>query len=292
MLLFPHTEPGLAPQNHPMVHVRSPAAPGSHPPLTAHSSRAAGAPEPSTRVLAIIPARFASSRFPGKPLVPIAGKPMIQHVVERTSLARSVSKVIVATDDSRIADAVHRFGGHALLTGSHRSGTDRIAEAAETESRMHGPAEWILNVQGDEPLIDPGDLERLITGMRDIPGGLLGTLVHPLQSEAELHDVHVVKAVLDTQRRALYFSRSPIPFPREPGRLGWRHMGVYLYRVEFLQTFHRLPATELSEREQLEQLRALEHGYPIHCFDAASLSIGVDVPEDVKKVEAALAHGH
>jgi 3-deoxy-manno-octulosonate cytidylyltransferase (CMP-KDO synthetase) len=239
--------------------------------------------------LAIIPARHASSRFPGKPLVPIAGKPMIQHVVERTARTPSVDKVIVATDDDRIAKAVEHFGGHAAMTGAHRSGTDRIAEAAEAEVRANGPVAWVLNVQGDEPLIDPMDLERLIQGLRAVPGGLMGTLIHPLRTEQELNDVHVVKAALDLQRRALYFSRAPIPYPREPGRLGWRHMGVYLYQIDFLRQFHRLPATELAEREQLEQLRALEHGYAIHCFEAASLSIGVDVPEDVAKVEAALA---
>ena len=220
------------------------------------------------RVLAIIPARYASSRFPGKPLVPIAGKPMIQHVVERTARTPSVDKVIVATDDRR------------------------IAEAAEAEVRTNGPAAWVLNVQGDEPLIDPQDLERLIEGLRNTPNAVMGTLVHPLRTEQELHDIHIVKATLDLQRRALYFSRAPIPFPREPGRLGWRHLGVYLYRIDFLHDFHRLPATELSEREQLEQLRALEHGYAIHCFEAALLSIGVDVPDDIAKVEAALLHSN
>jgi 3-deoxy-manno-octulosonate cytidylyltransferase (CMP-KDO synthetase) len=248
-----------------------------------------GSGAPEGRILAIIPARFASTRFPGKPLVPIAGKPMIQHVADRAARVPSVDKVIVATDDSRIAKAVEGFGGHSIMTGAHRSGTDRIAEAAAKESQAHGAVAWVLNVQGDEPMIDPLDLERLIQGMRDVPGGVMGTLVHPLRSEQELRDVHVVKAALDLQRRALYFSRAPIPFPREPGRLGWRHMGVYLYRMDFLEQFHRLPATELSEREQLEQLRALEHGYDIHCFEAASLSIGVDVPEDVARVEQALA---
>jgi 3-deoxy-manno-octulosonate cytidylyltransferase (CMP-KDO synthetase) len=256
------------------------------------ASRLAADRAETDRVLAIIPARYASSRFPGKPLAPIAGKPMIQHVVERTARAPSVDKVIVATDDRRIADAVVAFGGHAAMTGAHRSGTDRIAEAADAEVRANGPASWVLNVQGDEPLIDPLDLERLIAGMRDVPDGVMGTLVYPLRSEQELQDVHIVKATLDLQRRALYFSRAPIPFPREPGRLGWRHMGVYLYQIDFLHDFHRLPATELSEREQLEQLRALEHGYAIHCFEAASLSIGVDVPEDIAKVEASLARSN
>ena len=244
----------------------------------------------SARVLAVIPCRYASSRFPGKPLAPIRGKPMIQHVVERTARAPSVSRVIVATDDARIRDAVRAFGGEAVMTGEHRSGTDRIAEALAIETARGAAPGWVLNVQGDEPLIDPADLERLIQGMFAVPEGLMGTLVHPLHTEQELNDVHVVKAVLDLQHRALYFSRSPVPYPREPGSLGWRHMGVYLYRTDFLRTFHGLPSTELAEREQLEQLRALENGYAIHCFEAAFLSVGVDVPADIARAEEALAH--
>jgi 3-deoxy-manno-octulosonate cytidylyltransferase (CMP-KDO synthetase) len=241
-------------------------------------------------VWAVIPSRYASSRFPGKPLAPISGKPMIRHVVERTARAPSVSRVLVATDDPRIAQAVASFGGEAVMTGEHRSGTDRIAEAVSLAARASGaPPSWVLNVQGDEPLIDPEDLERLIQGMFEVPDAVMGTLVHPLRGEAELNDRNIVKAVLDIQRRALYFSRSPIPHPREPGPLGWRHMGVYLYRADFLDTFHALPSTELAEREQLEQLRALEHGYAIHCFEAATLSVGVDVPEDLARAEAALA---
>lgn len=240
-------------------------------------------------VLAAIPARYDSTRFPGKALAEIRGRPMIQHVYERTARTPSVGRVVVATDDPRIEEAVRAFGGEAVRTGEHPSGTDRIAEAADRLAGEGATFEWVLNVQGDEPLIDPADLERLIQGMRQTPGGRMGTLIHPLQSEAELQDPHVVKAVVDQARRALYFSRSPIPHPRGPGRLGWRHMGIYLYRADFLRTFHGLPPTELSEREQLEQLRALEHGYPIHCFEAATLCIGVDVPADLERVEAALA---
>jgi 3-deoxy-manno-octulosonate cytidylyltransferase (CMP-KDO synthetase) len=239
-------------------------------------------------VWAVIPARYASTRFPGKPLAVIAGKPMIQHVYERTARTPSLARVLVATDDERIAAGVRAFGGEMVLTGAHPTGTDRIAEAVALESARGEAPGWVLNVQGDEPLIDPADLERLIGGLLAVPGAVMGTLVHPLRDEGELLSTHINKAVLDRHGRALYFSRSPIPHPRGPGPLGWRHLGVYLFRTDFLHTFHRLEPTPLSEREQLEQLRALEHGYPIHCFEAATLGLGVDLPEDLARAEALL----
>lgn len=240
------------------------------------------------KVLGVIPARYASTRFPGKPLALIAGKPMIQHTYERTLLTASISEVVVATDDERIAAVVWEFGGRCVMTGDHPTGTDRIAEATRILSAEGARWDYVLNVQGDEPLVDPRDLETLIQGLQATPDGMMGTLVHPLGSEAELLDANVVKAVLDTQGRALYFSRSPIPHPRGPGNLGWRHLGVYLFRDRFLQTFHALPPTPLSDREQLEQLRALEHGYAIHCFEAGGMSLGVDVPADLEAAEATL----
>ena len=269
------------------------------------NSTVESAPSPSNTVWAVIPSRYASTRFPGKPLARISGKPMIQHVYERTARAPSVERVLVATDDARIEKAVLEFGGIAVMTGDHPTGTDRIAEAIEIavgdsavgdsavgEGRR--PPGWVLNVQGDEPMIDPRDLERLIKGLQAQPGAVMGTLVYPLANEKELFDPNVVKAVLDQQGRALYFSRGPIP--RSPaGNLpignaghGWRHLGVYLYRADFLRTFRDLAPTPLSNFEQLEQLRALEHGHPIHCIVARGLGIGVDVPEDVAKVELLL----
>lgn len=248
---------------------------------------AAPAP-PGAAVWAVIPARYASTRFPGKPLVPLAGKPMIEHVYERAARAPSVGRVIIATDDERIHEAVTAFGGESVMTGEHLTGTDRIAEAVRLLSADGEAPDWVLNVQGDEPLIDPEDLETLVQGMLAVPGGTMGTLVYPLRSEEEFLDNNINKAVLDTLGRALYFSRSPIPHPRGEGELGWRHLGVYLYRRDFLEVFHDLPPTPLSRREELEQLRALEHGYPIHCFQARSLGIGVDVPDDVAKAEALL----
>jgi 3-deoxy-manno-octulosonate cytidylyltransferase (CMP-KDO synthetase) len=269
------------------------------------TSKAAPARKPVARtpaasrgggVWAVIPARYASSRFPGKPLALLAGRPMIQHTYERTARTPSVTRVLVATDDARIIEAVRGFGGEAVLTGDAATGTDRIAEAVSLESRRHGAPGWVLNVQGDEPLVDPGDLERLVSGLLAVPGAVMGTLVHPLRDESEFRDPNVVKAVLAADGRALYFSRAPIPYPRAaplPGNApGWRHLGVYLYRTEFLHTFHRLPPTPLSERELLEQLRALEHGYAIHCFQARALGFGVDVPADLALAEAWIAAQH
>jgi 3-deoxy-manno-octulosonate cytidylyltransferase (CMP-KDO synthetase) len=249
----------------------------------------AGPPRRRPAVWAIIPARYESSRFPGKPLAVLAGKPMVRHVYERVRQAPSVSLAAVATDDERIRAAVEAFGGLAVMTGDHPTGTDRVDEAVRTLCARMEPPDYVLNVQGDEPLIDPNDLERLIQGLAARPQAVLGTLVHPLKSEAELNDPHVVKTVLDREGRALYFSRAPIPYPRAPGAPGLRHLGVYLFRRDFLHTFARLPPTPASEREQLEQLRALEHGHDIHCFPADTLGFGVDVPEQLQQMEALLA---
>ena len=244
--------------------------------------------EHDAAVLAVIPARWGSTRFPGKPLAIIAGRPMIQHVVERVRRTPSLADVLVATDDRRILEAVQGFGGRAMLTGEHPTGTDRIAEVARREAEAGREWAWVLNVQGDEPLIDPADLETLITGMRGQPNGVLGTLIVPFDSDEEFNSPNEAKVALDAQGRALYFSRAPIPYLRRPGAPRWRHVGVYLYRAGFLETFAALPRTPLSESEQLEQLRALEHGYPIHCFQARSRSVSVDAPEDIARAEAAL----
>jgi 3-deoxy-D-manno-octulosonate cytidylyltransferase len=254
--------------------------------------RASAGPAPV--VWAVIPSRFASTRFPGKALAPIAGKPMIQHVVERTRLARGLARVLVATDDARIRAVVEGFGGEAVMTGDHPTGTDRIHEAVAREARRGRVPDYVLNVQGDEPMLDPGDLERLVRGMVARPEAVMGTLVHPLKTESEARDPNITKAALDRAGRALYFSRSPIPYPRaaplagDPAALGWRHVGIYLFRWDFLRTFAKLPMTPLSQREQLEQLRALECGYPIHCFEARSHGLGVDTPEQLQQVEALL----
>ena len=248
-------------------------------------TRAAG----KDSVWALIPARYASSRFPGKPLAMIAGKPMIQHVYERAIQAPSFDRVIIATDDADIAEAVRNFGGTVVMTGEHPTGTDRIAEAVEKEIAEHGKPGWVMNVQGDEPLINPDDLELLIRKMLPVKDGVFGTLIYPIKEESEMQDTNVVKVVMDKFNRALYFSRAPIPFPKEPGPWGWRSIHMYLYRTDFLFTFARLQLAPNSVRESLEPVRALEHGYPIHCFEASSSTLAVDVPEAIEMVEKLLS---
>ncbi len=239
-------------------------------------------------VWALIPARYASRRFPGKPLATILDKPMIEHVYKRTAQA-SVQQVWVATDDVRIYQAVEKFGGQVIMTQStHLCGTDRIAEALRKLTQTQAAPQWVLNVQGDEPVISPHDLNTLIRGMLKRPQAKLGTLVYPLKNEGELLDANIVKAVLDQQGRALYFSRSPIPHPRDQGALGWRHLGVYMYQTPFLQTFQNFAQTPLSTRESLEQLRVLEHGHDIYCFEAQHCGVGVDSPQDIALAEGIL----
>lgn len=238
-------------------------------------------------VLAVIPARYASSRLPGKPLVPLAGKPMIQHVWERASRAPGVSRVLVATDDDRILQAVRQFGGEAVMTRSdHRSGTGRVAEVA-----AHSDADIVINVQGDEPLIDPAAIAALI-GAFDDAAVSLATLCTPIREQRDIMDPNIVKVVLDFQADALYFSRAPIPWIRGDGRPGaprhLKHLGLYAARRETLTEFLTLPPGELEELEQLEQLRWLENGYRIRVVETDYDSVSVDVPDDVSRVEKLL----
>jgi len=238
-------------------------------------------------VLAVIPARYASTRFPGKPLALIAGKPMLQHVCERVSRVPAIDEVLVATDDERIRAAVEEFGGTAVLTSpDHQTGTDRIVEALA--GRETG---WVLNVQGDEPAIDGSDLARLIETAQAAPDTQAATLVFRTRDPAKIADPNIVKAVVAPDGNALYFSRSPVPFPRkasEAPHAVWRHLGVYLFRREFLLRFHAWPQTPLEQTEQLEQLRILEHGETLLCVEAQHEGVGVDVPEDVPTAEALL----
>ena len=238
-------------------------------------------------VIAIIPARYASTRFPGKPLVDIAGKPMIQHVCERTSQAASVGRVIVATDDERIRSAVEDFGGEVVMTrDDHPSGTDRLAEVAAGIK-----SDLIVNVQGDEPLINPAMIDQAVEPLLANDAIEMGTLKCRITSEEEYLNPNVVKVVTDHDNFALYFSRSPLPFLREQD---WRevslykHVGLYVYRRDLLLTYPDLPETALEKAEKLEQLRALEHGHRIYVAETGHQSIGVDAPEDVAKVLAEL----
>ncbi len=237
---------------------------------------------PAMRSAVIIPARFASERLPGKPLADICGKPMIVRVLERALEARGVSRAVVATDDERIAGAVRDAGGEVVMTPSDcPSGSDRCAHAA----LALGPLDVVVNVQGDEPLLDPGAIEALLGAFED-PGVVMATLARPLE-RAERENPNVVKVVCDRRGDALYFSRAAIPFRRGAPEIeasGGAHVGIYGFRADFLQAFTRLSPTPLEQIEKLEQLRALEHGYPIRVIGTGYRSIGVDTPEDLERV--------
>jgi 3-deoxy-manno-octulosonate cytidylyltransferase (CMP-KDO synthetase) len=241
--------------------------------------------------IAIIPARFHSTRLPGKALAPIAGRPMVWHVADRTRRARGLARVIVATDDPRIADAVAATGADAVLTrADHPSGTDRLAEVVAGVD-----AAIVVNVQGDLPLLDPGMVERLVARMTDDPSLPMATLASAIRDEAEWRSPHVVKVVFGADGRALYFSRSPIPHDRDGSRavgapLGWRHIGMYVYRRDVLLRLAALPPSPLERRERLEQLRALEHGIAIGVVEWTSAEplIEVDTQEDLERARAAM----
>ncbi|MCH7921535.1 MAG: 3-deoxy-manno-octulosonate cytidylyltransferase [Nitrospinae bacterium] len=257
------------------------------------------------RAAAVIPARFGSTRFPGKPLVDVAGRPLIAHVVERCREAELVGRIIVATDDERIMGAAEASGAEAVMTNpSHPSGTDRVAEVAAGLS-----SELIVNVQGDEPIIAPDAIDAAIAPLLGDPTIPISTLMVRLTEPSELFNPNVTKVVIDRHGFALYFSRWPIPYIRqawpnifEEGRerasewvdaFPWyKHVGLYVYRREVLLELAELEPTALEEAEGLEQLRALAHGYTIKVVETEHDSIGVDTPEDVALVEAILAHRH
>jgi 3-deoxy-manno-octulosonate cytidylyltransferase (CMP-KDO synthetase) len=233
----------------------------------------------------IIPARYGATRFPGKPLALLAGKPLVAHVAERARKARGVSRVAVATDDERIAAAARGCGAEAVMTGPAACGTDRVAEAA----RGMGPAEVVVNLQGDEPLVEPAAIEALLGAMED--GSVqMATLSRPLEA-GELGRPQVVKVVTGENGDALYFSRAAIPHRREGGEspLARAHVGMYAFRAPFLQEFARLPQGRLEREESLEQLRALEHGHGIRVVETEYRGFGVDTPEDLERARALLA---
>lgn len=249
--------------------------------------RCRGGKMKNTKCAVIIPARYASTRFPGKPLAILAGKPMIQHVYEK-ALASCADKVVVATDDQRIADAVANFGGEAVMTSpDHPSGTDRIAEAL---CKLGGEYEVVINVQGDEPLIPTSVIDELIDVMKNDQNIPMATVAVP--GNRETMTENNVKVVFGTDRKALYFSRSMIPFLRQGGsECGvWLHWGIYAYRKEALEKFVTLPPGALENAEKLEQLRALENGISIYVVTSELQSIGVDTPEDLAAAEERLAN--
>lgn len=236
------------------------------------------------KVAVIIPARYQASRLPGKVLLDICGKPMIQHVFERASRAEGVSRVLVATDDERILQAVRAFGGEAVMTRSdHPTGTDRLAEVA---AQLND--DIIINVQGDEPLIAPESLQIALRPLLEEPDLKMSTLREKLTVREEIDNPNHVKVVVDQHDYALYFSRYPIPYHRNLDRPAhwWRHIGLYVYRRDFLLHYARLAPTPLERAESLEQLRALENGYRIKCPVTPHPAIGVDTPEDLVRVRA------
>jgi len=230
-----------------------------------------------------IPARFASSRFPGKPLAQLAGRPMIAHVIER-ALAAAIGPVIVATDDRRIAEAAGLAGASVRMTRcDHTSGTERLAEAMRDVN-----CDIVVNVQGDEPLIDPGAIHAVIRPFANEPGLPMATLAHPMASMKDLHDPHVVKVVCDARGHAMYFSRAAIPYPRGEAGVPLKHVGIYAYRKSFLLDYPRLAPCTAEQAEHLEQLRALYHGYRIAVTVGDFECIGVDTPEDLARAESRL----
>ncbi len=237
------------------------------------------------RITVIIPARFGAQRFPGKPLADLAGRPIIAHVVERARRARGVDVVAVATDDERIARAAERAGAEAIVTGDAPTGTDRVAEAAR---RLRPAPDVVVNLQGDEPLIEPEAIETLVAAMA--PGVPMATLARPL-AEGELGRPQVVKVVTDRRGDALYFSRAAIPHRRAGGEspLARAHVGIYAFTAAFLQEFAALPPGQLEGEESLEQLRALEHGHRIRVADTRYAGFGIDTPEDLERARAILA---
>lgn len=238
------------------------------------------------KVIGVIPARWGSTRLPGKSLIAICGKPLIQWVVEGALRARRLESLIVATDDPRIADAVKGLGVKAVMTKpEHPSGTDRIAEAIQDVD-----AEVIINIQGDEPMIDPTLIDRLADTMVNEPDWDMGTAAAPIPGEKDLTSSSVVKVVWGERHQALYFSRSMIPFVRDNDLADtemphWRHLGVYAYRRHFLEKLVRTPPCLLERSEKLEQLRALWLGARMVVLEASEAGIGVDTPEDVKLIE-------
>jgi len=288
---------GLCPAHHPHARLKPPVVVT----FVVHPQSVPLDPRPvtSAAIVAIIPARYESTRLPGKPLADIDGHPMIEHVYRRAAAARSIGAVMVATDHELVARAVEAFGGNVRMTRtSHRSGSDRLAEVAEQLT-----CEIIVNVQGDEPLIEPAMIDEAVAPLAEDPAIEISTLCRRIEDPADYLDPGVVKVVTDRNGFALYFSRAPIPFirgsaPPTPlgalpaltrGRVACKHIGLYVYRREALLRFARLTPTPLEQAESLEQLRALEHGFRLKVVETQYDSIGVDTLEDLERVRRRLA---
>ena len=239
-------------------------------------------------ILGIIPARYASTRFPGKPLVDIAGKTMIQRVYEQAKKCVHLSEVIVATDDQRIYDHVTAFGGKAIMTSpNHQSGTDRCAEVAQ----IHPTYEVVINIQGDEPYIDPEQISKVISCFND-PEAQIATLIKKVLTNEELNNANSPKVIINKNSEAIYFSRSPLPHIRGQEPQNWlqhftyyKHIGIYGYRADILQQISKLPISSLEKAESLEQLRWIENGYKIKVAETEIETIAIDTPEDLANLK-------
>ena len=232
--------------------------------------------------ICVIPARYSSTRLPGKPLKDICGKPMICRVYERAKVAKKISEVIVATDDERIFEVVEKNSGRVMMTrADHKTGTDRLAEVAEKFSDV----DVVINVQGDEPLIEPDLIDALVSEFENDSELQMATVATELDEEDEMKNPNNVKVVIDKKNNAMYFSRSLIPYPRNFGKSKvYKHIGIYAYRRNFLLAYSKMNPTELEQSESLEQLRALENGYKIRVIKSNCKFVGVDTEEDLKMV--------
>lgn len=243
------------------------------------------------KILAVIPARYASTRFPGKIIAPLAGKPLVVHTYERALRAKLVSEALIATDDAKVVEAVTPFGARVVLTrADHACGTDRIAEVAQKSD-----APIIVNVQGDEPLIDPKTIDAAIQPLFEHPDVVMSTARRLITEPSRIEDPNVVKVVCDRQGLAMYFSRLPIPYIRDAAdRVAappchWQHLGLYVFRRDFLLRYAQMPQTPLEKLEKLEQMRVLENGYKIAVVDTEYEAIGVDMPTDLERVRTIMA---
>lgn len=241
------------------------------------------------KVIGVIPARFGSTRFPGKPLALINGKPMIQHVYEQVSKSKFIDQIVIATDNENIIKTVEGFGGQAVMTREdHETGSDRISEVT---SMVEG--DFFVNIQGDEPLIDPRLIDDLVKTALEEKGQVVVTAKTLIHDYEDVSNPNVVKVVTDKMQNALYFSRSGIPFNRSNKEFDYyKHLGIYGYPKSILNEFVKLPQTHLEEVEMLEQLRLLENGYSIKVIETKYNAIGVDTPEDIEKVERILGGKH
>jgi len=244
------------------------------------------------KVICIIPARYDSTRFPGKPVADLCGKPLIRHVYERVLRAKTVSYAAVATDDERIFNVVRKFGGNAIMTSeTHRSGTDRIAEAVAILGNK--AADIVVNIQGDQPLFEPSQIDEVAKPLLDDPTIPMSTLIYKIVREEEITHPNAVKVVFDKDHFAIYFSRATIPYVRDKENKVsyYKHHGVYAYRKDFLDTFTKLPEGVLEKLEALEQLRVMENGYRIKVVETLYDSVEVDTPQELDRVRSLITEG-